>query len=576
MEFSDFIPVNELSRILSWRQRFEIALLLAGLVFAAALEMIGIASIPVFVLLLVEPDRFISKLPEWAPTIQMAVYDPVAITLIFAGALAAFFLLKNVCLGGLAFLEGRVLREVTVTSSVRLFTIYLFSPYVAHLQRNPAELMRNVREAVGDAVEYLHSAMMLLREGLVSLVVILLLLLVDPLVSLSVFVLLGVAATIFHLAVRRTLAERGECSQFRHENQLRVINESLGAVKMIKLLGRQRHALDRFQQETIELWSHNYFYRFVSALPRLFLEVVAVSGILVVVALFVVLDREVNTMLPVLALLVVAVVRMIPAFNAIGASLSGMQYYRHALALVAKELSSPHEIMSKNVSMPNLKGAIELCGVYFRYPGAPSDSLCGVSLKIGVGEAVGIAGPTGAGKSTLVDIILGLLQPNRGVVRVDGRDISESLFAWQRQIGYVPQDIYLLDDTIRRNIAFGIADVEIDDKAIAKAIDAAQLTDFIDTLPHGLETTVGNRGVRLSGGQRQRIGIARALYHAPAVLVMDEATSALDNETEAAVIEAISRLRGKRTVVIIAHRLSTLSTCDRVLHLRDGRLVEAR
>jgi ATP-binding cassette, subfamily B, bacterial PglK len=568
--------VHDLNTILNQRQRLRLMSLLAGLVFAAGLELIGIASIPVFVTLLVEPDRLMAKLPEWAAGAHSVAMDPVSLTLLFAGMLAGFFVLKNVYIAGLAFLESRLLCKVTVANAIRLYGIYLYGPYVIHLQRNPAELMRNLRESVGHAVDYLRSTMVLLREGLVCLVVVLLLLLVDPVVSLSVFALLGVASTIFYLAVRRALTDRGERFQFHHERQMQVINEGLGAVKMIKLLGLQPHAMERFQHDTAELWQHNYFYRFVSTLPRMFLEVVSVSGILLVVALFIAFDREVNTMLPVLALLVVSVVRMIPAFNAIVASLSEMKYHRHALAIVAAELSSSENgRVNTDVAMPVLCRGIELVDVRFRYPGSQSESLCGVSIEIGVGEAVGIAGPTGAGKSTLVDIVLGLLQPDSGGVRVDGKDIRESLRAWQSQIGYVPQDIYLLDDTIRRNVAFGIADEEINDKAVADAVDAAQLREFLSTLPDGLETRVGNRGVRLSGGQRQRIGIARALYHSPPVLVMDEATSALDDETEEAVIEAISRLRGNRTIVIIAHRLSTLSTCDRVLHLMNGSLLRA-
>ena len=570
--------MNDIPALLSRRQSLQLLMLLAGMLFAAALEMIGIASISAFVALLVEPERLIARLPRWVPAAAVAARDHVSLTLLTAGTLAVFFLVKNLCLAGLAFLQGNVLREITVANTTRLFRTYLFTPYVVHLQRNPAELIRNVNNAVGDAIEYLQGALLLVRESLVALVVIVLLLLVDPLVTLSVFALLGAAATLFHLAVRRSLAARGERSQFHHARQMQVMNEGLGAIKMIRLLGRESHAHDRFQRETAEVWRHEFFHRLITGLPRLFLEVVAISGVLLVVALFVLFDREVNTMLPVLALLVVALVRMIPAFNAIGVSLSSMQYHRHALSLVAHEFATLHEEPAEPAervdSAPVLRRTVELCDVHFRYPTAATEALRGVSLTIAAGEAVGIAGPTGAGKSTLVDIVLGLLQPDRGAIRVDGTDIRVSLRSWQRQIGYVPQDIYLLDDTIRRNVAFGIADEEIDDKAVAAAVDAAQLTDFLRTLPDGLETTVGNRGARLSGGQRQRIGIARALYHDPAVLVMDEATSALDNETEAAVIEAIARLRGDRTIVIIAHRLSTLSTCDRILHLRDGRLVD--
>jgi ATP-binding cassette subfamily C protein len=217
-----------------------------------------------------------------------------------------------------------------------------------------------------------------------------------------------------------------------------------------------------------------------------------------------------------------------------------------------------------------IKHAIQLEEIRYCYPGAASQAIQGISAEINVGEAVAFIGVSGSGKSTLIDILLGLIKPMSGRISVDGIDIHENLPSWQRQIGYIPQDIYLVDESIRHNIAFGLADEEINEEALARAIEAAQLDDFVRRLPQGLSTKVGNRGIRLSGGQRQRIGIARALYYDPSVLVMDEATSALDNETEREVIEAITRLRGRRTIIMVAHRLTTVKNCDRLYVLEEG------
>jgi ATP-binding cassette subfamily C protein len=269
----------------------------------------------------------------------------------------------------------------------------------------------------------------------------------------------------------------------------------------------------------------------------------------------------------------------VPAFNGITASLAMRRYCRPSLDLIARELSGAPPPQSSRQRPPSpggvtLRTALTLQDVRYRYPEAAVDALRGISLSIRPGEAVGFIGPTAAGKSTLVDVILGLLEPTAGVVSVDGWDIQNDVASWQRQIGYVPQDIYLIDDTIRRNIAFGRPDALIDEQAVARAVATAHLDRDIDLMPAGLDTVIGHRGVRLSGGQRQRIGIARALYHNPDVLVMDEATSSLDHETEREVVAAIGRLRGTKTLIMIAHRLTTVQGCDRLYVLEQGLIVD--
>jgi ATP-binding cassette subfamily C protein len=272
-------------------------------------------------------------------------------------------------------------------------------------------------------------------------------------------------------------------------------------------------------------------------------------------------------------------VRLVPSLSVITAALSTMRYNQAALDLVCGELETlgtalPPEAGATKVEARAVRprGTLSLQAVDFRYPDAAGDALTRVSFEIKLGEVVAFVGPSGAGKSTLIDIILGLLPPARGEVRVDGRDIRLDLPGWQRQIGYVPQEIYLLDDTIRRNIALGMADEEIDEQSINRAVRAAQLDALVRTLPMGLDTVIGNWGVRLSGGQRQRMGVARALYHDPGVLVLDEATSALDHETERELIAAITRQRGERTIIMVAHRLTTVQDCDRLYLLEEGRI----
>jgi ATP-binding cassette subfamily C protein len=356
-----------------------------------------------------------------------------------------------------------------------------------------------------------------------------------------------------------------------------VINQTLGTIKDIKLLGRESHVNTALGQEVDSLQRHECFYLFIGALPKLFLEVLAVATLLLVGGVFVMLGRPVQAMLPLLTLFGVAVVRLVPLVAGLNSSLTEFRYKWPAFDLVCGELKAVEgmnaqespEIRMK-VTPIKIQQSIRLEQIRYCYPGAVRESLHGISAQINTGEVIAFIGVSGSGKSTLIDILLGLIKPTSGCVKVDGIDIHQNLPSWQRQIGYVPQDIYLIDDSIRHNIAFGLADHEVNEGALNRALEAAQLDKFVRSLPNGPSTQVGNRGIRLSGGQRQRIGIARALYHEPGVLVMDEATNALDNETEQEVIEAISRLRGGRTIVMIAHRLSTVRSCDRLYLLEEG------
>lgn len=576
-----FSDLKRFKILLDAPQRRRMAILLAGLIIATLLEMLGLGSIPAFVGLLSDPQRVFALLPEGVYTTRLRAIHPESTALYGAGFLAALFLVKNIYLAGLSYLELRLMRDVNIAVSSRLFFAYLCSPYTFHLQRNPAQLIRNTANEVGQSIGFIANSVRLLREGLVLLVVFGLLLLMDPLVSVAVFLLLGLAATTFYLVVRKSISHRGELVQDHRARQVKAVTESLETIKEAKLRGHEPHLLAAFEREVRGFQHHQLYQGMVGQLPRLFLETLAVSAVLLVCVVFLVLERPLDEMLPVLALLAVAVVRMVPAFNSITGALTNIRFQRPSLELVCDELEQldPQAQQTSNLSAsldPNrvFQKYLRVDGVSFRYSSAAEDTLHDVSLTIQAGQAVALIGPSGAGKSTVVDIILGLLTPSRGRVLIDEWDMRSDPAAWQRQIGYVPQDIYLIDDSIRRNIALGLADENINASAVECAVRAAQLEEFIASLPEGLDTVVGNRGIRLSGGQRQRIGIARALYHNPCVLVMDEATSALDNETEREVVSAINRLRGDRTIVTVAHRLTTVEACDRLYLFEAGRVVD--
>jgi ATP-binding cassette subfamily C protein len=575
--------IHKLLVALDKNQLRRLVLVLAGTLVGSMIEMIGIGSIPAYVGLLVDPNRIMIALPDGPIAAWIRGLDQSHLVLYGAALLAGLFLLKNLYLSALTYAETSLIQDVLASLSNRLFRLYLDSPYTFHLQRNPAELIRNLTDEITHAMDFLKGNMRLVREGLMLAVIFLLMMLVDPLVSLSMLGLLGLASGVFYLVVKSSLTRRGQLCQDHLTRQMQIVNQSLGAIKEAKLLGREPYLVQLFGREVSGLCYNETFYGVVGCLPKYFLEVLSITAILPISAAFVMLDRPIQAMLPVLALFAVSTMRLVPAVSSINMALVDVRYKRPAFDLVCAELENletpvaprPHVTESIDQSRKMREG-IRLDNVHYRYQGASADSLHGVSLKIEAGEAVAFIGTSGAGKSTLVNVMLGLLTPTAGEVHVDGMNIHQNLSAWQRQIGYIPQDVYLLDDSIRRNIAFGLPDEDINDIAVAKALQAAQLDNLIRGLPEGIETIIGDRGIRISGGQRQRIGIARALYHDPTVLVMDEATSALDHDTEYDVMQAVRALQRDKTLIIIAHRRSTIEHCGRVFQLDQGRVVQLR
>jgi ABC-type multidrug transport system fused ATPase/permease subunit len=342
----------------------------------------------------------------------------------------------------------------------------------------------------------------------------------------------------------------------------------------VKILGTEEYFAIQYGENLYKNSEVVRRFSIAQTLPRFGLEILTIIGLAVLVSTMVLLDSELAEILPVLGLFGAAAFRLLPAVNRLINNFQIINVSRPQVDEVFKDLDLPEPTNQKKSDRSVLRNNITVNDISFSYSESLEDVVSEVSVKIGRGEAVGLIGSSGSGKSTLVDILLGLLEPKSGKVLVDGRDIYDDLRGWQDQIGYVPQSIFLTDDTLRRNVAFGLPNDMIDDDAVKSAIRSAQLEDFVANLSEGMETVVGERGVRLSGGQRQRIGIARALYNSPDVLVLDEATSSLDTETEHGVMQAVQALQGDKTVIIVAHRLSTVEYCDRLYRLENAQIVD--
>ena len=570
--------------LLSPSHRRGLLVLAALMLLSAILEMAGIASIMPFMSMVADPG--IVDHNHWLSlTYHRFGFDSPRSFMIFLGFVVLGVLFLSNLIAALtvwsilrfSFTAGRDLAQ-------KMFSVYLNHPYVFFLNRNSSELVQNTLFEMGRTVNnVLIPLLTILARSTIALSILILLFSVNPSLALVAGTLLGGAYGLVYFGVRKTLARSGQEISRENARRTQVAYETFGGIKDIKILGREKTFFDLFQKPVERYALLQAQTQMISLLPRYALETMAFGGIIGIVLYLLSTGENLSTTLPLISLYALAGYRLMPALQQIFANWSTVRFNISAVERISRDIEAlPENAQKQEVPPPatrrlSLQTAIELDRVTFHYPGREEAVLDDLSLVIPARTSIGLVGSTGSGKTTTLDILLGLLEPTGGSLKIDGQPVNRTnVRQWQATIGYVPQQIMLLDDTVLKNIAFGIPEQEIDRDKVVQAATLAHLHDFVTSdLREGYDTPIGERGVRLSGGQRQRIGIARALYHKPSVLVLDEATSALDNITENVIMEALNTLARDKTVIMVAHRLTTVRECDTIVVLDRGRVVDS-
>ncbi len=560
--------LNEIRVLMTRRDKIKMLCILGLMVVGAGLEILGITILmPVVAVLanpeLLEQNRYLKIIRDF-----VAPAAPSHFMLVMCVCVMCFYIGKNLFLLAMTYWQSKFIYDRGMEWGKRLFDNYLRVDYQFHLKHNTAELLNNLNQLYTVVNGVLLSAMMLLTEAVVVAAILALLMIFAPVTTLVAAAVSAGLAALLYRPLRHYSYRLGR----RWQESTRAINQcsmqAFGGIKEVKIRNREdyfsrEHAKAQYERNHSEMLLY-----FSGQFPRLAMEAMVVTLAMAVLIVFVAAGMATGTIVLTAALLAMAMYRLLPSVSRMYYNLVRMRQSLCSFDTVYHDLTGlPVEDKHATGEAIEFKDTLRVEQVTFSYDSGVYPVLKDFSAAIPCRASVAFVGPTGCGKTTLADVILGLLTPQQGRVAVDGRPIRENLASWQRKIGYVPQFIYLLDDTIAANIAFGVAPEEVDHERIAECLAMVRLDEFIRTLPGGTATVIGEGGARLSGGQRQRIGIARALYHRPELLMLDEATSALDTDTEKAVIDALNTLQGTLTIIMIAHRLSTIEQCDRVIRL---------
>ena len=570
---------KKLLYLLTSYEKRRAALILGMMSIVALLEMTGVVSIMPFMAVLTNPEliqtnSIINNLFNLSKKIGVETNNQFLFVLGISVFLILVVSILFKALTNYAALRFTFMRQYSL--SKKMIEGYLHQPFSWFLNRHSADLGKNVLQEAGHVVnQALNPALNLIQQILISSAILIILLLVNFKIAIVVGLTLGSAYGIIYLFTRNLIVKIGKERLKANELQFITVVEAFAAIKEIKVKGSEKNFVNKYSGPAKNLAKSQALLGFISTLPRFALEAVAFGGIMLVILYLIAQSGNINDIIPIIALYVFAGYRLLPALQGIYRSAAQLRYSKPSLDTLYEDLKNiKYTVFTKDENRLALKKNITLKNIYFQYPNSAKIILNNLNLKISANSKIGIVGATGSGKTTIVDIILGLLEFQKGGLEVDGKLIEKNnLRTWQNSIGYVPQNIFLADDSVSANIAFGVEFNKINQQHVEKAAKIASLHDFvINELPNKYQTYIGDKGIRLSGGQRQRIGIARALYHNPKLLILDEATSSLDNLTEQEVMNSVHGMDKDLTVIMIAHRLSAVKKCDNIIILENGEI----
>lgn len=579
--------LKKLDILLDKKQKRTMLLLVFFMLIGAALELLGVGLVYQAAGIITDPDILKNSDTLAGVYAMLHMENMTEFTMFIMGALVAVFALKNAYLFFQNKLQFKFVYSNQFATSRRMMINFMQRPYEYYLNADTSVIQRSITSDVNNMYGLILNLLQLVSEMIVFVFLTVYCLTMDVVMTGTVAALLIVVLVVIKCILKPIMRKAGEENQDFYSGLYKWIDQSVMGIKEIKVANKESYFINEYCKCGAGYVNAVQRYNLYNATPRLLIETVAIAGMILYMMLRIANGTPVTEIMPQLTTLAVAAMRLIPSANRINNYLTSIAYFEPFFMGVTDNLQEEIRDESvnydeeayrkkKDVEKLPVKKEILLKGITYKYPNSDVLIFNGATMRIPVGKSVGIVGTSGAGKTTAVDIMLGLLRLQSGEILADGVEVRDHYESWLKNIGYIPQTIFMIDSTIRKNVAFGCADEDIDDGKVWMALKEAQLDEFVRGLPEGLDTGIGERGIRLSGGQRQRIGIARALFEDPEVLVLDEATSALDNDTEAAIMESINHLHGRKTLIIIAHRLQTIEKCDIVYRVEEGNVTKVR
>lgn len=579
--------LKKLDILLDNKQKRTMLLLVFFMLIGAALELLGVGLVYQAAGIITDPDILENSKTLAGVYGALHMEDMAEFTMFIMGALVAVFALKNAYLFFQNKLQFKFVYSNQFATSRRMMINFMQRSYEYYLNADTSVIQRSITSDVNNMYGLILNLLQLVSEMIVFVFLTVYCLTMDVVMTGTVAALLIVVLMVIKWILKPIMRKAGEENQDFYSGLYKWIDQSVMGIKEIKVANKESYFINEYCKCGAGYVNAVQRYNLYNATPRLLIETVAIAGMILYMMLRIANGTPVTEIMPQLTTLAVAAMRLIPSANRINNYLTSIAYFEPFFMGVTDNLQEEIRDESvnydeeayrkkKDVEKLPVKKEILLKGITYKYPNSDVLIFDRATMQIPVGKSVGIVGTSGAGKTTAVDIMLGLLRLQSGEILADGVEVREHYESWLKNIGYIPQTIFMIDSTIRKNVAFGCADEDIDDEKVWMALKEAQLDEFVRGLPEGLDTGIGERGIRLSGGQRQRIGIARALFEDPEVLVLDEATSALDNDTEAAIMESINHLHGRKTLIIIAHRLQTIEKCDIVYRVEEGSVTKVR